>query len=89
VSEQPLRLTGAARGDAYYLDRSLTTAESTRRFSEDGRAREVIDERHYVVAIRRRGHPGWVFRFAHYDEKDFLPIVQMLNRLERERVGWA
>jgi len=68
-----------------YLDRSLTTAESTRRFSEDGRGRKLPEERHYVVAIRRRGHPGWVFRFSHYDEKAFFPIVQMLNRLAREQ----
>jgi len=82
VPEQPLRLTGAARGDAYYLDRSLTPDESRRRFSEDGRGRDAPQERYYVVAVRRSGQPGWVFRFSHYDETAFSSIVRTLNRLE-------
>ena len=89
MPEQAIHPAGAGLVGAYYLDRSLTTAESTRRFSEDGRGREVPEERYYVVAIRRSGHSGWVFRFSHYNEKAFLPIVQMLNRIAREQVGWA
>lgn len=71
--------TGAARVDAYYLDRRLTLAESTRRFSGDGRGREAPEERYYVVAIRRSSHPGWVFRFSrHHQALD--SIVTTLNR---------
>ena len=86
--ERAIHLAGAALVGAYYLDRNLTTAESTRRFSEDGRGREAPEERYYTAAIRRTGHPGWVFRFSHYNEKAFLPIVEMLNRLAREQVRW-
>ena len=75
--------------DAYYLDRQLTIAEGTRQFSEDGRGREVSDERYYVAAIRRNGHPGWVFRFSHYDETAFRSIVRTLNRLSREQMPLA
>lgn len=82
MPEQPVHLTGAARVDAYYLDRRLTLAEGTRRFSEDGRGREAPQGRYYVAAIRRSGHPGWVFRFSHYDETAFRSIVMTLNRLE-------
>ena len=86
--EQAIHPIGAARVDAYYLDRSLTPVEGTRRFSEDGRGREAPEERYYTAAIRRTGHPGWVFRFSHYNEKAFLRIVEMLNRLAREQVRW-
>jgi len=75
--------------DSYYLDRHLSLAESTRQFSEDGRARDAREERYYVVAIRRSGDPGWVFRFSHYDEPAFRSIVQTLNRVAGERLPFA
>ena len=84
--ELAIRLTGAARVDAYYLDRSLTPVEGRRRFSEDGRGREVAEERHYVVAIRRSGRPGWVFRFSHYEDTTLRSIVRTLNRFGEERL---
>ena len=63
---------------SYYLDRKLTLAESTSRFSAGGR--EIPEERHYVVAIRRRGHPGWVFRFPRRFQDDLDSMVGTLNR---------
>ena len=84
--EQAIRLISAARVDAYYLDRSLTPAESRRRFSEDGCGREAAEERHYVVAIRSSGRLGWVFRFARYEETTLRSIVRTLNRLGVERL---
>jgi hypothetical protein len=63
----------------YYLDRHLALAESTRQFSDDGRGRKIPEERYYVVAIRRRGHPGWVFRFSRNHEA-LDSIVNTLNR---------
>ena len=73
---------------SYYIDRQLTLAESTSRFSAGGR--EIPEERHYVVAIRRRGHPGWVFRFPRRFHDDLESMVATLNRprglpLTRER----
>ena len=85
LPEAAIHQERAAPVGAYYLDRSLTPAEGRRRFSADGRGREAAEERYYVVAIRRRGHPGWVFRFSHYDENAFSSIVRTLNRLRAER----
>ena len=84
--EQAIHPIRAARVDAYYLDRSLTPVEGTRRFSEDGRGREAAEERHYVVAIRRGGRPGWVFRFSDYEDTTLRSIVRTLNRLGEERL---
>jgi hypothetical protein len=72
--------------DAYYLDRSLTSVESTRRFSEDGRVREAGEKRHYVAAMRRGGRPGWMFRFSHYEDTTLRSIVRTLNRPGEERL---
>jgi hypothetical protein len=66
---------------SYYLDRALTLAESTCRFSGGGR--EIPVERHYVVAIRRRGHSGWVFRFSPRYCNDLESMVSTLNRPPR------
>lgn len=84
--ERAIHPTGESRADAYYVDRSLTPVESTRRFSEDGRGREATEERHYVAAIRRGAPPGWVFRFSHYDETTLRSIVRTLNRPREERL---
>jgi hypothetical protein len=65
----------------YYLDRDLSLAESTRRFADGGR--EIPEERHYVAAIRRRGHLGWVFRFSRHFHDDLESIVGTLNRPPR------
>ena len=62
----------------YYLDRRLSLAESTSRFSAGGR--ETHEERHYVVAIRRHGYPGWIFRFPHRVNDDLESMVSALNR---------
>jgi hypothetical protein len=72
----------------YYVDRRLTLAESTSRFSAGGRA--ICEERHYVAAIRRHGQPGWVFRFSRRFYDDLESMVSALNRppglvLTRER----
>ena len=82
MPEHVIHPTGAGRVDAYYLDRDLTLAEGTRRFSLDGRGRETPEQRYYVAAIRRNSHPGWVFRFSRYEEPAFRSIVRTLNRLE-------
>ena len=83
MPERAIHPEGAGpRMDVYYLDRHLTLAESTRRFSEDGRGRDALEEKHFVVAIRRRDHLGWVFRFSHYEETTPRSIVETLNRLE-------
>jgi hypothetical protein len=62
--------------DAYYLDRSLTPVESTGRFSQDGRGGEAGEERRYVVAVRRGGRPGWMFRFSPYEDTTLRSIVR-------------
>lgn len=64
---------------SYYLDRHLTLAESTHRFSDGGR--EIPEEGHYVVAIRRRSHLGWVFRFSRH----FQDLELMITTLNRPR----
>ena len=63
---------------SYYLDNRLTLAESTLQFSTGGRA--IREERHYVIAIRRHGQPGWVFRFPRHFHDDLESIVSTLNR---------
>ena len=67
------------QADAYYLDDRLSLAESTCRFSSDGRARETLEEGFYVLAIRRRGLRDCLFRFSKRNRRDADSMLESLN----------
>ena len=65
--------------NVYYLDDKLSFDEQVRRFGADGRGRAVDEGGFYATAIRKTGHPGWVFRFPGSDSAA-TSIVADLNR---------
>jgi hypothetical protein len=68
----------------YYLDDRLSPAESACRFPSDGLGRESNQEGFYVLAIRRRGYQGYLYRFSEHDQAAAHSMLKTLHRSARQ-----
>lgn len=66
--------------NTFYLDDHLSPAESTCHFREDGLGHETNQEGFYVLAIRRRGYQGYLYRFSEHERAAAHSMLQTLNR---------
>jgi hypothetical protein len=70
----------------YYLDDRLSPAESACRFPANGLGLEASQEGFYVLAIRRRGYQGYLYRFSERDRDAAHSMLKTLHRSSRQAV---
>lgn len=85
VMSTPASVSRGRATSPFYLDERLSPPESTCRFPDDGLGHETRQEGFYVLAIRRRGYQGYLYRFSQHDRAAAHAMLQTLNRSARKR----